>query len=119
MRFKSFPIQSDEHLLIAMRYVERKPVRANFVEQEEDWRWSSASVRLRPSEGRQWLATPTNPSLPRQWRSWVNTPESETEIETLRHSIQRGLPFGSERWTKRSTVRLSLESTLRPRGRPA
>ena len=117
-RFKSFPIQSDEHLLIAMRYVERNPVRANFVERAEDWQWSSASVRLRPSEERRWLATPTNPPLPRQWRSWVNTPESEAEIEALRHSIQRGLPFGSERWIKNSTVRLSLESTLRPRGRP-
>jgi putative transposase len=31
-RFKSFPIQDDEHLLTAMRYVERNPVRANFVE---------------------------------------------------------------------------------------
>jgi len=31
-RFKSFPIQSDHHLLAAMRYVERNPLRANFVD---------------------------------------------------------------------------------------
>jgi REP-associated tyrosine transposase len=36
-RFKSFPIQSDEHLLMVTRYVERNPVRANFTELAEAW----------------------------------------------------------------------------------
>jgi hypothetical protein len=36
------PIQSHEHLLSATRPVERNPVRANFVEAAEEWRWSSA-----------------------------------------------------------------------------
>lgn len=44
-RFESFPIQSDEHLLIAMRYLERNPVRANFVERAEDWAWGPAQAR--------------------------------------------------------------------------
>jgi hypothetical protein len=29
-RFRSFPIQEDEHLLIVHRYIERNPVRAGF-----------------------------------------------------------------------------------------
>ena len=117
-RFKSFPIQRDEHLLVAMRYVERNPVRAHFVERAEEWQWSSAFARLRPDDERRWLATPVDPPLPRQWRSWVNKTESQADVEALRHSIQRGLPFGDDRWIKSSTVRLSLESTSRPRGRP-
>ena len=117
-RFKSFPIQSDEHLLVAMRYVERNPVRANFVESAEEWQWGSASVRQRPADQRRWLATPVDPGLPRQWRSWVNKVETEAEVKALRDCIQRGLPFGDARWIKSSTVRLSLESTIRPRGRP-
>ena len=36
-RFKSYPIQTDGHLLTVMRYVERNPVRANFIELAEDW----------------------------------------------------------------------------------
>src|SRR5208283_5511707 len=40
-RFKSFPVESDEHLYTVLRYVERNPVRANLVERAEDWRWSS------------------------------------------------------------------------------
>ena len=41
-RFKSFPVQEDEHLLAVLRYVERNPPRANFVERAEHWRWGSA-----------------------------------------------------------------------------
>ena len=41
-RFKSFPIQQDEHLLTVLRYVERNPVRAELVERAEQWIWSSS-----------------------------------------------------------------------------
>jgi putative transposase len=34
-RFKSFPVQDDEHLLAVMRYVERNALRANLVERAE------------------------------------------------------------------------------------
>ena len=117
-RFKSFPIQSDEHLLIAMRYVERNPVRANFVDLAEEWQWGSAYARQQSADQRRWLATSGDPPLPRQWRSWVNKAETDAEVTALRNCIQRGLPFGDDRWIKSSTVRFSLESTTRPRGRP-
>jgi len=44
-RFKSFPIQDDGHLLIALRYVERNPLRAKLVERAEEWRWGSCFAR--------------------------------------------------------------------------
>ena len=40
-RFKSFPIQADEHFLIVCRYVERNALRAEFVSRAEEWRWGS------------------------------------------------------------------------------
>src|SRR5689334_20812986 len=39
-RFKSFPVQSDEHLLIVIRYVERNPLRAGMTRRAENWRWT-------------------------------------------------------------------------------
>ena len=117
-RFKSFPIQSDGHLLTVMRYVERNPVRADFIELAEDWVWGSAHVRRRSPEERRWLATPDDPRLPRTWRSWVNKVETEAELLAVRNSVKRGLPFGDSQWTKSCAVRLGLESTTRPRGRP-
>ena len=40
-RFKAFPIQEDEHLLVVLRYIERNPLRAGPVERAEEWSWSS------------------------------------------------------------------------------
>src|SRR5258705_9836555 len=44
-RFKSFPIEEDEHLLAVLRYVERNPLRAKLVRRAEAWRWGSLFVR--------------------------------------------------------------------------
>ena len=117
-RFKSFPIQSDDHLLTVMRYVERNPVRANFTDRAEGWEWSSAYVRRKPASERRWLTFPEDPPLPRIWRTWVNNAETEAELTALRSCVQRGLPFGDDGWIKSSVVRLGLETTARPRGRP-
>ena len=117
-RFKSFPVQTDGHLLTVMRYMERNPVRANFIELAEDWQWSSSSARFQRADERRWLAIPDDPPLPRNWRSWVNKVETEAELNSLRHSVKRGLPFGDEKWTQSSSVRLGLETTTRSRGRP-
>ena len=65
-RFKSFPVQSDEHLLTVLRYVERNPVRAGLAERAELWRWGSAWARGQRSSARpRWLTQPTEPALPR------------------------------------------------------
>jgi putative transposase len=117
-RFKSFPIQSDNHLLTVMRYVERNPVRANLIELAEEWKWSSAYVRRHSPDESGWLAIPDDPPLPRNWRSWVNKVETEAELQSVRNSVKRGLPFGEAQWTKNSAARLGLESTTRPKGRP-
>src|SRR5205823_2191462 len=47
-RFRSFPIQEDDHLLTVLRYAERNPVRAGLVERAQDWRWSSAALDRGP-----------------------------------------------------------------------
>src|SRR5437879_5475697 len=49
-RFKSFVVQDDRHLLVLCRYVERNPLRGRrkLATRAEDWRWSSAAIRLNP-----------------------------------------------------------------------
>ena len=82
------------------------------------WQWSSAHARRQRAEERRWLAIPGDPPLPRNWRSWVNKMETEAELTSLRRSVKRGVPFGDDQWTRSSAVRLCLETTTRPRGRP-
>jgi putative transposase len=40
-RFKSCPVQSDEHFLTVCRYVERNALNANLLERAQDLRWGS------------------------------------------------------------------------------
>ena len=117
-RFKSFPIQSDNHLLTVLRYVERNPLRANFVDLAEAWMWGSAFARRQKPAEREWLQIPESPSLPRQWRSLVNNPQTQAEVDAVRNCLCRGMPFGDENWMSHTVARLSLQSTIRPRGRP-
>lgn len=117
--YKSFPVQTDEHLLTVCRHVERNPVRAGLVERAETWPWSSAHVRA--------LGTidPTKPTLtqlpvevPPDWRQFVDTPLRAAEIEACRRSAERGQQFGCESWTAAIANQLKLQATLRNRGRP-
>jgi len=49
-RFASF-VMSEQHLMGAVRYVERNPVKAGLVERSEDWPWSSAAVHCAACDG--------------------------------------------------------------------
>jgi putative transposase len=117
-RFKSFPVQADDHFLTLCRYVEANPARANLVDRAELWPWGSLWVRqARGALLKTWLHSwPVD--RPRNWQSAVNVPLDEAKMQTLRRAVARGVPLGSERWRDHVAVRLGLEITLRPRGRP-
>lgn len=117
-RFKSFPIQEDEHFYTVSRYVERNAVRANLTRRAEQWRWGSLYRWLRGSaEDRQLLAAwPL--ARKSNWIDHVNAPQTEADLAALRRSVRRGSPFGDASWSERVVRRLGLESTLRPQGRP-
>ena len=117
-RFKSFPVQTDEHFLTVARYVERNALRAKLVSRAEGWQWSSL-WRREQGDGTvtAWLSEwPMD--QPRDWVARVNRPQMASELEALRVSVQRGRPFGEEGWVRRMAKRFGMESTLRPRGRP-
>ena len=114
-RFKSFPIQEDDHLLTVLPYVERNALRANLVQRAEDWRWSSLWRRVR---GDATVLDEGPVPLPGDWRQHVQSVETEAELAALRRSVVRGTPFGADAWQEGTAKRLGLESTLRTRGRP-
>ncbi len=117
-RFKSFPVQVDAHLLTVVRYVERNALRAKLVERAEDWPWSSLWRRLQPDPRLTAWLSDWPVERPRNWVTYVNRRQTTAELDTLRVSVQRGRPFGDDRWVKRMATRFGMESTLRPRGRP-
>lgn len=117
-RYKSFPVQSDEHYLTVCRYVERNALRANLVERAEQWRWSSLWRRRNGTTKARACLSDGPIDRPRNWLTCVNRAETSKELEALHRSIARGQPFGNPAWTQRTLTRLGLESTMRPPGRP-
>ena len=117
-RFKSFPIESDEHLYAVLRYVERNPVRANLIERAEAWRWSSAWRYYCGQERERSLLADWPIDRPRDWRRRVNRPPAQAELDALRRCVRRSRPYGGDDWTKRIVKRLGLHWTIQPRGRP-
>jgi putative transposase len=117
-RFKSFPIQDDDHFYVVCRYVERNALRAMLVEQAEQWQWSSLWRWKFGTAKEKELLSNWPVARPRGWTAHVNAPQTEAELEAIRRCVRRGQPFGDERWTERMVKRLGLETTMRPRGRP-
>ena len=115
-RFKSFPIESDEHFYTVVRYVERNPLRANLVQRAEAWRYSSlwqwhnerADVPLAP-----WPMP-----RPSGWLEHVSAVQTEAELASLRTCVTRGVPFGHPAWRRATALQLGLPATPGLRGRP-
>jgi putative transposase len=115
-RFKSFPVQEDDHFLTVCRYVERNPLRANLVQRAENWRWSSLWHRVHATRV-PWLSEwPI--ALPASWTEYVHRAQTESELSALRRSVVRGAPYGAEVWQEQTAGALGLQSSLRPQGRP-
>lgn len=117
-RYKSFPIQEDEHFLTVCRYVERNALRANLVRKAQDWRWGSLWRWLQKSEPDPQLLSPWPIPRSANWVARVNEARTGPELARVRLSAMRGRPFGECNWVEKVAKRNSLDSTLRPRGRP-
>jgi putative transposase len=115
-RFKSIPVQSDDHLLRVMRYVERNALRANLVSDAVDWRWSSLWRRRNFCDTELLDAWPI--AQPPDWAALVNEPQTESELVAIREAITRSAPFGNTEWRERTAKMLGLEPSLQPVGRP-
>ena len=115
-RFKSFPIQRDEHFLRVCRYVEANALRAGIVSRAEEWPWAGGYAR---SNRRKPMPLSTWPvDRPARWTEVVNRPLPTDQLAALRVHVNRGQPCGSRPWIEQTAARLGLISTIRGVGRP-
>lgn len=115
-RYKAFPIEVDEHLLAVMRYVERNALRANLVDRAEHWEWSSLAWRFGGTTSEVLTECPV--PLPPNWAEYVNQPQTDSELEAIRQSVNRQLPFGSSQWTDVTDQGIVVDRKHERRGRP-
>ncbi len=98
----------DQHLWIALRYVERNPVRANLVAHPEEYSWSSAAAHLGLADPPELLDLPfhTQAGGPQRWAALLAEPEELIDIRSLQRGTFNGRPLGSDEFIS------ALEQTL-------
>jgi putative transposase len=114
-RYKSFPVQDGAYCLTLLRYVESNPLRAGLVKRSAEWQWSSLALRRGTEKPMELTDGPVE--LPRQWSKLVDG-FADAPTEEIETCIRRGRPFGDDDWIAKTAKDLSLQSSLKPRGRP-
>ncbi len=117
-RYKSFLVETDSYLLSLIKYVERNPVRAKITDKCESWQWGSAWRRINGTKEERKLLDPSLTPFPGNYIKWVNTPDNPEDLEFIRASVTKGIPYGGEKWVNQMVTAYHLESTLRFPGRP-
>ncbi len=117
-RYKGFPVQDDPHYLTLLRYVEANPVHAGLVARAQDWPWSSLRADGLVTRGGRPVLSPGPLDRPSGWLGAVNEPLPGPTLASVRTSVARGRPFGSDAWVRDTAGRLGLGFTPRGRGRP-
>jgi putative transposase len=100
-RYKSFPIQQDDHFLAVCQYVESNPVRAGLVVEATAWRWGSAWRRAAGSSAARALlaAWPTDP--PPDWDHRAGVAPDSATLGRIALSLRQDRPFGDAAWVER------------------
>ena len=88
----------DTHLVVAMRYVERNPVRAGMVQLAWDYPWSSAAAHIGRGDffGLLDLAVWSKHWSSQEWKAMLLESEEEKQLVALRQCTRAGKPFGSQ-----------------------
>lgn len=117
-RYKSFLVDSQNYLLAVIKYVERNSVRAKLVRLCEDWQWGSAWRRIYGTAQQMKLLDQSPVDLPGDYLKWINTPEKLDDLDMIRTSVNKSVPYGNRTWVEEMVSRHHLESTLKAPGRP-
>lgn len=126
-RYKSSVVQTDTYLLACSRYIELNPVRAQMVQQAQDYPWSSLHLRLNETADDHWLDEDlcfnelgkTHTERLARYNSLMEQPVPSSELQLIRGALQRGQLTGNPRFIDEIEQITGLRISHRARGRPA
>lgn len=117
-RYKSFIVQDDRYLFTVLRYVERNPITAGLIKDPLDWKFSSLYRRHRGSIQQRKLLAPWIIDEPKDYLPMLKEPISGAEIEKIKESEQRGVPYGDDGYVFNMVEKYGIQSVVRGKGRP-
>jgi putative transposase len=105
---------------VALRYVERNPVRAGLVKAAGEWSWSSAGVHCGTSpadphlEVEGWRQRWTSET----WRAYLAEGEREEDLAAVRRCTHTGRPLGAAEFVERLEGLMQRPLAPQKGGRP-
>jgi putative transposase len=117
-RFYSCPMD-DAHMVVAMAYIERNPVRAKMVRDAWKYSWSSASAHVGDTEC-EWLNVARWNKAARglDWRARLKLKEEPGAGDPLMLHTNRGRPRGSDAFIAKIEAMVGMRLRALPVGRP-
>lgn len=103
-RFKSM-VMDEPYVYMAVRYVERNPVRAGIVKRAENYQWSSARYHVKRKRDRLLSDFYLVKNI-KNWSQYLRDKEDEQQLMKFRCQSSSGRPLGSETFLRK------LESDL-------
>jgi putative transposase len=88
---------NNSHLMAAIRYVEKNPVRAGIVKNAWEWKWSSAATHIGEANQMIHLEDITNliDVSTESWKQYLDSNENEEDINDIRKHTLLGFPLGT------------------------
>ncbi|MGB7293925.1 MAG: hypothetical protein WBD99_17285 [Thermodesulfobacteriota bacterium] len=106
--------------MVAMRYVEKNPVRARLVKKAWNWKWSSAALHTGRSKeiiGLGDIKEIVDLGV-EGWEEYLEGDEIREELEKIRKNTMLGRPMGRSRFIEELEKKVGSIIRRLPRGRP-
>lgn len=116
-RFHSF-VMDEDHLLAAVRYVERNPILAGLCTKPEEWRWSSARAHLNGIDDKLVRLAPMMERID-NWKNYLADAGKGIKKDDVELHARTGRPMGSDAFVKKLELITGKELSPRKRGRKA
>lgn len=113
-------VLDEPHLILAAKYIERNPVRANIVKKPWQWKWSSASAHINKEKSLINLNDLFKivEMSPETWRQYIDSKEEEMVLNEIRMRTRTGRPWGEVGFIEGLERKFSKRLLALPRGRP-
>jgi len=108
------------HLIKAIRHIENNPVRAGFIKEVWQWRWSSAAFHSGRKENNMNLKDISEicEMQTADWRDYLKLGEEQYWINDFRKNTTLSRPFGTDKFIDQMEKKLGRKIRVAPRGRP-
>ena len=85
----------NQYLIACARYIEINPVKRGYVDQPEDWQWSSAQAHIMKSDDPLVKAKPLLERVEREWQDFLAETRPVEEADLFYLHEKNGRPLGS------------------------